>query len=162
VTPPPRLFALSLSRTLALSLFVAILIGGYRFEWIPYLLYAGNPPEEPGPYVGVDRRPLRVMTDGMPADQVEFLHEVGRHLKRGDRVVVAFAPPAHAYSYAYYRTLYILAPRPVLPPDPPGTGGFTANLNRATHLVTWDFDLQRPGFELVLRQSKGTLLRRSG
>lgn len=149
-------------RWVALALFAAILLGGYRFEWLPYLLYAGKPAEEPGPYVGLHRRPLRALTDGLPQEQLQFLHEASRLLRHGDRVVVALAPPANAYSYAYYRTLYILAPRVILPPDPPGTAGFTTNLERATHVLSWEFDLQLPGFDVVLKRDKGTLLRRNG
>src|SRR5688572_11341448 len=147
---------------IAWLLFLVVIATGFRWEWIPYLRHAGNPPREPGEIVGISRRPLRERTDPLPPDLGAALAEADRRLRFGETVGVAFGPPLQAYSYAFYRTVYELAPRRVLTPLGPDNGSYRRNLRRANYVVTWQLDPQLGGgFEPIFVQGDAKLLRRS-
>ena len=106
-------------RTVALSLFALLLLGGYRPLFLKVLL-APHPSPQLAPQNGLDRRPLRLWSDPTPSELRQFLDLAAAQTRAGERVALLLPPPYDGFSYQYWQGSYRLAGRTVLLPPPQG------------------------------------------
>lgn len=144
----------------AIFLLAGIVIGGVRTELLPFLVTLGRPVRPPGDLVGLDWRPLRERRDPLPPDLAAALLVAKRELRHGDAVALVYAPPANAHSYLYYRSVYLLAPRPVFFPRGPQDPGFGWRIAKARLVVCWKMDLRLQDFDVIWKRGNVQLMRR--
>jgi hypothetical protein len=143
-------------RLVVIALAAGIVITGYRVEWLDYL---GSVKRDPGSIVGISRRPLREDRDPLPADLAAALGEAGRRMQFGETIALAYGPPADHYSWAWYRSVYELAPRRVLPPARLDDSRLATNLRTADYILVWNQPLEVPNADVILKTDRAVLLK---
>lgn len=141
-----------MSRTraaIASLLFLVILIGGYRYEYIGFLK-GGSLERAAGPSNGIDRRPLRLSLDPGPPEFQAFLKEVARRTRRGDSIAILVPDEMGGFSYAYYQASYALAGRRLISP---------LKLKKTEYIAAWKREALVPDHIPIWAGHGGTLLR---
>jgi hypothetical protein len=106
----------------------------------------------PGPVDGLDRKPLRYRADPGPPEIVRFVESVRRETPAGSRIALLFPPPFDGFSYAYWRSSYLLSGRTVLLPlSPP-------ELDQADYVAVMGAPFADPRFQHVWSGGRGETL----
>jgi len=136
--------------TIASILFLVVLVGGYRFEYLGFLLRGHGLVRQPGPSNGIDRRPLRESLDPGPAEFQAFLKEVAVRTQRGDSIALVLPDNMSGFCYAYYQASYALAGRRLISP---------LKLKKTEYIAAWNREALLPDHAPVWVGHGGTLLR---
>lgn len=136
-------------------LFAALFVTGFRISILRLLLPPHRPPDVSAAAGGVDRRPLRLGGDPIPADVLQFVHRIGAHTKPGEPIAVLFASPHEGFSYAYWRAGYVLAGRPML-----GPMDLVAPQGQAEVIALWRSRYGDPRYDVVWMDRGSAILRR--
>jgi hypothetical protein len=105
-------------------------------------------------------RAFTAMPDGQWGEYARFLDGVREHTKPGDRIGV-IVPNMHwdyGYAYAYYRAIYFLTGREVLPLLYRTDAPIPENLGKAEYLAVWN--APAPHAHVVWQGNGGVLLSR--
>jgi hypothetical protein len=104
-----------------LVLLATLVLAGLRPSMLRLILPGASSSVAPGPADGLDRKPLRYRGDPGPPEIVRFVESVRQETHPGAKIILLFPPPFDGFSYAYWRTSYLLSGRTVLlplsPPD---------------------------------------------
>ena len=141
-------------RAVAGLLFAALLATGVRPSLLRLLAPPHRPPDVPGSVSGIDRRPLRLANDPMPASLDSFLSELRVRTTPGERIGLQLGWPADGFSYGYWRAHYMLAGRTVLPPMN------VVAPEDATVIAVWKSGYGDPRYDLVFVGHDGAIARR--
>ncbi|HSP34212.1 MAG TPA: hypothetical protein VLU46_07855 [Thermoanaerobaculia bacterium] len=132
------------------ALLALLIIGSFR----PFLLRLVLPPHRmpnvAGPENGLDRKPLRLRSDGTPEELRLFLVSAALATPRGHSVAVVLPPPFDGWSYSYWRATYELAGRDVTLPG---------NAD-AEFVAAWHSDWSNPSYEPVWMGFGGAVFKR--
>ena len=135
-------------------LFTALFAGGIRLSLLRLLLPPHRPPDAPAPMGAVDRKPLRLTNDPLPADVAAFLERVRASTKPGERVALVMAWPHDGWSYTHWRGSYALSGRVVNAPPTP------VDEMPPDVVAAWRTGFGHPQYEIVWADANSALLRR--
>lgn len=134
---------------IASLLFLVILVGGYRHEYVRFLNRDGLV-RGAGHSNGIDRVPLRSKLDPGPAEFQAFLKEVAQRTRQGDTIALVLPDELSGFSYAYYQASYALAGRRLISP---------LKLKKTQYIAAWNREALLPDHAPIWTGHGGTLLR---
>jgi hypothetical protein len=136
----------------AVLLLAALVLAGIRPSMLRLVLPGASSSVAPGPVDGLDRRPLRFRSDPGPAQVIRFIEGVRQETPAGARIALLFPPPFDGFSYAYWRSSYLLSSRSVLLPlSPP-------DLDQADYVAVMGVPFEDPRFQHVWSGGRGETL----
>ena len=93
----------------------------------------------------------------------EFLKEVEARTEKGSTILVVAPRPwgNGQYEYVYYRAVYLVASRTVLPARWNDNRPIRENAQSARYVAAWDMRIESPSHELVWQGTRGALYRRT-